>query len=116
LKAFNTPVKVKLFKPPGKAGGLPILITTTTQLIKRLKTDSNPRLLCGFEKVPGRSTFSRNFTELSEMNIMSETLDRLVKEAYEGKVVYHVSCDSAAIEAREAQKGGNSPSKAGNGH
>jgi hypothetical protein len=27
LKTFNTPVKVKLFESPGKAGGLPILIT-----------------------------------------------------------------------------------------
>jgi hypothetical protein len=53
-------------------------ITTTTQLIKWLKTDSNLRLLCGFEKVPGKSTFSRNFTELSETNIMGETLDILV--------------------------------------
>jgi transposase len=79
-------------------------ITTTTQLIKQLKTDSTLRLLCGFEKVPGRSTFSRNFTELSEMNIMSETLDALVKEAHEGKVVYHVSRDSMAIEARKRRK------------
>ncbi|MDR1316531.1 MAG: hypothetical protein LBK13_06620 [Spirochaetales bacterium] len=32
---------------------------------------------------------------------MSETLDKLVKEAHEGKVVYHVSRDSTAVEARE---------------
>jgi transposase len=76
-------------------------ITTTTQFIERLKTDSNLRLLCGFDEVPGKSTFSRNFTELSEMNIMSETLDTLVKKAHAGKAVYHVSRDSTAIEARE---------------
>jgi hypothetical protein len=72
--------------------------------------------LCGFEKVPGRSTFSCNFTELSETNIISEILDTLVKEAHEGKVVYHVSRDSTAIEAREAQKRGNPPREAGNRH
>jgi transposase len=76
-------------------------IDTTTQFIHRLQTDSTLRLLCGFEKVPGRSTFSRNFTALSETAIMSETLDRLVKEAHAGQVVYHVSRDSTAIEARE---------------
>jgi hypothetical protein len=27
LETFNAPVKAKLFKPPGKAGGLPIVIT-----------------------------------------------------------------------------------------
>jgi transposase len=76
-------------------------IDTTTQFIKRLKTDSTLRLLCGFDQVPGKSTFSRNFIELSGTNIMSETLDTLVKEAREGKVVYQVSRDSTAVEARE---------------
>jgi hypothetical protein len=35
---------------------------------------------------------------------MSETLDTLVKEAHEGKVVYHASRDSTAIEAREKEE------------
>jgi transposase len=76
-------------------------IDTTTQFIQRLQADSNLRLLCGFEKVPGKSTFSRNFAVLSETAMMSETLDRLVKEAHTGQAVYHVSRDSTAIEARE---------------
>jgi transposase len=76
-------------------------IDTTTQFIQWLQTDSNLRLLCGFEKVPGKSTFSRNFSALSETAIMSETLDILVKEAHAGQVVYHVSRDSTVIEWRE---------------
>ena len=76
-------------------------IDTTTQFIHRLRTDSTLRLLCGFEKVPGKSTFSRNFTALSETPVMSGTLDRLVKEAHTGQVVYNVSRDSTAIQARE---------------
>ena len=80
-------------------------IDTNTELIWRLKVDSNLRVLCGFEKVPGKSTFSRNFTVLSETTIMKEALDKLVKEAHAGRVVYHVSRDSTAIDAREkAQK------------
>jgi transposase len=76
-------------------------IEKTKQLIQRLKSDPNLRLLCGFKKVPGRSSFSRYFTELSETTIMSETLDALVLQAHKDKVVYHVSRDSTAIAARE---------------
>ncbi|MDR2407101.1 MAG: transposase [Bacteroidales bacterium] len=50
-------------------------IGTTTQFMQRLQTDSNLRLLCGFENVLGKSTFSRNFAVLSENTVMSETLD-----------------------------------------
>jgi transposase len=76
-------------------------IDTNTELIQRLKTDSNLRLLCGFDTVPGKSTFSRNFSELAETAIMSETLDKLVIQAHADQTVYHVSRDSTAIEARE---------------
>jgi transposase len=76
-------------------------IDTTTQFIRRLQTDSNLRLLCGFEKVPGKSTFSRNFAALSGTAVMSGTLDTMVKEAHAGQAVYHVIRDSTAIEARE---------------
>ena len=40
-------------------------IETTTKMIERLKADPNLRLICGFEKVPGRSSFSRAFEYLS---------------------------------------------------
>jgi transposase len=76
-------------------------IDTTTELIQRLNGDPNLRLLCGFDTVPGKSTFSRNFAEISGTTIMGEALDKLVKDAHEGKVVYHVSRDSTAIEGRE---------------
>jgi transposase len=79
-------------------------IDTTTQFIHRLQTDSNLRMLCGFEKVPGKSTFSRNFAVLSATALMSETLEAVVKEAHAGQVVYHVSRDSTAIEGREKAK------------
>jgi transposase len=76
-------------------------IEQTKQLIVRLKADPNLRLLCGFRKVPGKSSFSRYFAELSETAIMNETLDALVVRAHKDRVVYHVSRDSTAIEARE---------------
>jgi transposase len=54
-------------------------INTNTELIRRLKSDPNLRLLCGFDMTPGKSTFSRNIGELSETSIMQEALDKLVK-------------------------------------
>jgi hypothetical protein len=91
-------------------------IGTTTQFMHRLRADSNLRPPCGFEKAPGKSTFSRNFAALSGPAVMSGTLDALVKEARAGQAVYHVSRDPTATEAREAEKGGNPPSEAGNRH
>jgi transposase len=76
-------------------------IEKTSDLITRLKADPNLRMLCGFKKVPGKSSFSRNYAQLAATSIMSETLDALVIQAHKENVVYHVSRDSTAIEARE---------------
>jgi transposase len=78
-------------------------IGTVKDFIQRLKGDPNLRLLCGFRKVASEATFSRRLTELSETNIMNETLDKLVTTAYKDKIVYHISRDSTAIEAREKE-------------
>jgi transposase len=76
-------------------------ITKTSQLIQRLKGEPNLRLLCGFDKVPGKASFSRMFSCFSELNILNETLDSIVINAHKGKIVQHVSRDSTAIPARE---------------
>jgi IS5 family transposase len=70
-------------------------------LIQRLKGEPNLRVLCGFDRVPGKATFSRYFSELAGMNLLAETLDTLVKKEHKDRVVLHVSRDSTAIEARE---------------
>jgi hypothetical protein len=70
-------------------------------LIQRLKGEPNLRLLCGFDKVPGKATFSRYFSELAKMDFLHETLDTMVKKAHTNTIVLHVSRDSTAIEARE---------------
>jgi transposase len=99
--------------------------------IARLKTDPNLRLLCGFEKVPDESSFSRRFALFAKLDIQTQTLDALVKKVHEGKIVYHNNRDSTAIEAREKavkpdkkpegkkkrgrpEKGAIRPEKAGN--
>jgi len=76
-------------------------IETTTKLIERLKADPNLRLICGFEKVPGRSSFSRAFEYLSLIVKLDDILGEFAKEEFKEKVVYHNNRDSTAINARE---------------
>ena len=91
-------------------------IETTTKLIERLRADPNLRLLCGFTVIPGRSSFSRAFKYLSETDILSETLEGFARETFKDKIVYHISRDSSAINARETvekkdKKNGEKPEK-----
>jgi len=88
-------------------------IETTRKLIERLRADPNLRLLCGFTAIPGRSSFSRAFNYLAGMEILPGMLEGLAKETFKDKVVYHVSRDSSAINAREKaeRKGGKNREK-----
>ena len=76
-------------------------ITTTRMLIERLKADPNLRLLCGFEKVPGKASFSRALSYLSGTKVLQEAHDALTEKTFKGKIVYHVCRDSTAIHSRE---------------
>ncbi|MDR2740037.1 MAG: transposase [Treponema sp.] len=50
-------------------------IEKTSQLIQRLKGEPNLRLLCGFTDVPGKATFSRVLTFLSEQDLLEKTVE-----------------------------------------
>lgn len=76
-------------------------IEKTNQLIQRLKGEPNLRLLCGFERVPHASTFSRVFEYLAAEGVLEMGFDALVKKAHEKTVVYHVCRDSTMIASRE---------------
>jgi len=76
-------------------------IDKTRSFIERLRNDPNLRLLCGFDKVPDESTFSRVFSYLAEEGIWNPALDALVQKVHDGKIVYHVNRDSTMIAARE---------------
>jgi hypothetical protein len=76
-------------------------VEKTSGFIQRLKGEPNLRLLCGFEKVPDASTFSRVFAYLALEGLFGIALDDLVKEAHNGKVVYHTCRDSTMVAARE---------------
>ena len=76
-------------------------IATTSKLIERLQADPNLRLLCGFNKVPGKASFSRALGFLVKQDMLNGILEKLARETFKDKVVYHVCRDSTAIHARE---------------
>ena len=79
-------------------------IPTTGALLERLRTDKSFRRLCGWEckyQVPSESTFSRTFDEFAQSGFGDRVHEALVKELVGDDVVWHVSRDSTAIEARE---------------
>jgi hypothetical protein len=77
---------------------------TTGALIERLKVDKTLRQICGWEmrsQVPSESTFSRAFAEFAKTGLTDAVHEMLVKVHLGDEVVWHVSRDSTAIEARE---------------
>jgi hypothetical protein len=80
---------------------------TTRDLIDRLKTDQQLRLICGFGKksdIPSESTFSRAFAEFSETQLPLRIHEALVKDNLSEAIVGHISRDSTEMEAREKSK------------
>ncbi len=79
-------------------------LSTTRQLLDRLKIDVVLRRICGWEKrsdIPSESVFSRVFAEFSESELPGRIHAALITKVYEGEIVGHLSRDSTEIEARE---------------
>jgi hypothetical protein len=79
-------------------------MTTTDELIERLKSSRNLRRICGWERVrevPNESTFSRAFLEFAESRLPELVHAELIKEYESHRLVCHISRDSTQIEARE---------------
>ena len=79
-------------------------IPTTGALLERLRVDKVLRRLCGWERrnqVPSESTFSRAFDEFARSGLADRVHESRVKEYVGDDVVWHVSRDSTAIDARE---------------
>lgn len=76
-------------------------LLTMDDLRKRLLSDPNLRMICGFTKVPSLATFSRRMSLLSESSLMEKSFETMVSEYYAGSIVGDVARDSTAIAARE---------------
>lgn len=76
-------------------------ILTMDDLRKRLVSEPNLRMICGFTIVPSHATFSRRMSMLSESSIMEKSFEAMVSEYYAGRLVGDLSRDSTAIAARD---------------
>ena len=79
-------------------------ISTRGKLINRLKSDRNLKKLCGFMRIkdiPSEATFSRVFSEFSELEVNQNVHECMIKENMSDILVGHISRDSTAIAARE---------------
>ncbi len=79
-------------------------LPTTAALIDRLRYDPTLRRLCGWcrvSQVPSASALSRAFAWFAETRLPERVHGALVRAAYDGSVVGHISRDSTAIVGRE---------------
>jgi hypothetical protein len=79
-------------------------LSTTKDLIDRLKTDRVLRQICGWEKqveIPSESTFSRSFDEFSESLLPSRVHEAMIKKFTSANIVGHITRDSTDIVLRE---------------
>jgi transposase len=79
-------------------------LSTTRQLLDRLKTDKALRRICGWERLNAIAkewTFSRAFAEFSQSALPARVHEALIKDYQSERLVGHISRDSTAIEARE---------------
>lgn len=79
-------------------------LPTTLALIDRLHSDKTLRRMCGWEyrrQIPSESTFSRAFSDFATTGLVDKVHEALVKTYLSEDVVWHISRDSTAIEARE---------------
>ncbi len=78
--------------------------TTTRQAIEMLRSNSQMRRLCGWDKpshLPHESTFSRSFSEFAKSQLPQTLHQLLICETHKDRLVGHISRDSTAIEVRE---------------
>jgi hypothetical protein len=79
-------------------------LPTNKALVGRLRVDKDLRALCGWEyrgQVPSESTFSRAFSEFAKTGLTDRVHRALVAHYLADEVIWDVSRDSTAIEARE---------------
>jgi hypothetical protein len=78
-------------------------LTTTRQLIERLRQDEQLRQICGWAtaRIPHESTFSRAFAEFAVMELPQFVHEALIRATLQGRLIGHIARDSTAIEARE---------------
>jgi hypothetical protein len=125
LIAILEVVRVEAFLPPPRwfANGRPpedrrfiarafvakavLNLPHTRGLIERLRSDTNLRSICGWQRtqdVPSESSFSRAFAEFADTGLPAQVHAHLVKSQLSESFIGHIARDSTAIEGREKPK------------
>jgi len=79
-------------------------LTTTRQLISRLRVDEALRSLCGWRTaraLPHEAKFSRVFAEFAESELAQQLHAAVVDVTQKNRLIGHIARDSTAIAARE---------------
>lgn len=79
-------------------------LTTTRDLIQRLKVDQSLRRICGWNsiaEIPHESKFSRAFAEFAELELPQRLHQAVVVESQRTRIIGHIARDATAIPARE---------------
>lgn len=88
-------------------------IKTSKDLIAYLKVDRALRAICGFDsrssKIPSESAFSREFAQLSALNIGDKIHAYMVKAHCSDKLYEYGAIDSSAISVAESAVAANKP-------
>jgi len=91
-------------------------LTTTRQLLDRLRGDAQLRRLCGWETItaiPAESTFSPAFAEFSSTGLPSHIHAAVIRRTQQNRTFSYLTRDSTAIEAREHLPQDKQPSPSG---
>lgn len=77
---------------------------TTRDLIDRLHIDRTLRIICGWrykKDIPSEATFSRAFSELSDLEIAQKTQEKFVSEYLSKKTFFYNATDATKIPLRQ---------------
>lgn len=89
-------------------------LSTTRDLIDRLRVDEALRRLCGWgspEAVPHESKFSRAFAEFAAIQLPQQLHEAVIAATQQQRLIGHIARDSTAIPARERFDSGSKPAK-----
>lgn len=98
------PTKVKPKIARAFIAKIVLKVFSTKNLIELLESDSQLRVICGWEihsKIPDKSVFSRNFSYFAKMALPERVHQALISQAYKDKTIMHLIKDSTPIVARE---------------
>jgi Transposase DDE domain/Transposase domain (DUF772) len=101
---MGRPIKDRAYIARAYVAKSVLKFTYTDQLIKRLESDKQLKMICGWEahsKIPDKSIFSRAFKEFAEIGLPERVHQMLIKEIHKDTIIGHIGHDSTPLIGRE---------------